>query len=78
MNHFIYRIKKEKGVLPIEKHLLIFIGHKFHISLEVLMKAKESSIDIVFFSSHISHKLQLIDKACFKSFKVAFRAYRNL
>ena len=33
---------------------------------------------MVSLSSHSSHELQSLDKACFKPFKVAFRAYRDI
>ena len=77
MNHFI-NIMKERGVLPIERNLVILDGHKSHISLEVLQKAKANGIDMVSLPSHTFHELQLLDKACFKPFKVAFRAYRDV
>ena len=78
MDHFINRMKEEGGVPAIERHLLILDGHKSHLSLEVLQKAKANGIDMVSLPSHISHQLQLLDKVCFKPFKVAFRAYRDV
>ena len=77
MDHFINRIK-EGGVPPIERHLLILDGHKSHLSLEVLQKAKANGIDMISLPSHTSHELQPLDKACFKPFKVAFRAYKDV
>ena len=78
MDHFIKRIKEEGGVPSIERHLLILYGHKSHLSLEVLKKAKANGIDMISLPSHTSHELQPLDKACFKPFKVAFRAYRDV
>ena len=68
MDHFIHRIN-QGGAPPIERHLLILDGHKSYINLEVLMKAKYNGID---------NELQSLDKAYFKPFKVAFRAYRDV
>ena len=42
------------------------------------MKAKENGIDMVSLPSHTSHELQPLDKVCFKPFKMAFRAYRDV
>ena len=78
MDFFLHRILEEGGQLPQERHLLILDGHKSHINLEVLMKAKENGIDMISLPSHTSHELQPLDRACFKPFKVAFRAYRDL
>ena len=78
MNHFINSIKEKEGVPSIERHLLILDGHNSHLSLEVLEKAKANGIDMISLPSHTSHELQPLDKACFKPFKVAFRAYRDV
>ena len=78
MDHFINRIKEEKGVPSIERHLLILDGQKSHLSLEVLERAKANGIDMISLPSHTSHDLQSLDEACFKPFKVAFRAYRDV
>ena len=56
MDHFINRMKE--GVLPIERHLLILNGHKFHINLKVLQKTKTNGIDMISLPSHTSHELQ--------------------
>ena len=78
MDFFVQRMLKEGGQPPQERHLVILDGHKSHVNLEVLMKAKENGIDMISLPSHTSHELQPLDKACFKPFKVAFRAYRDL
>ena len=77
MDHFI-RILREKGNLSItQRHLLVLDGHKAHVTLEVVEKAKANGIDMLILSSHISHGLQPLDVSCFKPFKVAFRAYKS-
>ena len=74
MDHFKHTMEANQS----RRHLLIPDGHKNHISLEVLLKAKEHNIDMITIPSHTSHGLQPLDKTCFRPFKVAFRAYRDL
>ena len=57
---------------------MILDGHKSHISLKVLMTTKEHGIDMISLPSHTSHALKPLDIACFRPFKVAFMAYRDL
>ena len=78
MDHFIHKMESQKRLSQERRHLLILDGHKSHINLEVLIKAKDHGIDMTFLPSHTSHELQPLDKACFRPFKVAFRAYRNV
>ena len=77
MDHFI-RVLKKKRILSItQRHLLVLNGHKAHLTLEVVQKAKANGIDMLTFSSHTSYGLQPLDVSCFKPFKVAFRAYKS-
>ena len=78
MNHFVHKMKTKGGQPPEERHLLILDGQKSNISLEVLMKAKENGIDMISLPLHINHELQILDKTCFKPFKVAFKAYKDM
>ena len=78
MEYFIQGTRAEEEDGPRERQLIILDGHKSHITLEVLELAKNNGIDMVSLSSHSSHELQPLDKACFKPFKVAFRAYRDI
>ena len=78
MDFFVHRMREERRQPPQERHLLILHGHKSNISLEILIKAKENGLDMISLPSHTSHELQPLDKAYFKSFKVSFRAYRDL
>ena len=73
MDHFIHKMESQE-----RRHLLVLGGYKSHMNLEILMKAKHHGIDMISLPSCTSHELQPLDKACFRSFKVAFRAYRNV
>ena len=57
---------------------MVLDEHKFHITLDVLQKAKTCGLDMISLPSHTSHALQPLDVACFGPFKKAFRAYRDL
>ena len=77
MDHFV-NILNCRGLLStISRHLLVLDGHKAHLTLEVVQKAKTNGIDMLTLPSYTSHGLQPLDIACFKPFKVAFRAYKN-
>ena len=69
---------KSRGNLSLTKRMLFILdGHKSHIFLEILLKAKTHGVDMVSLPSHTSYELQPLDISCFKSFKLSFRAYRN-
>ena len=77
MDHFVH-VLREKGLLTsTNRHLLILDGHKAHLTLDVLTKARRNQIDMLIIPSHTSHGLQPLDVACFKPFKIAFRAYKQ-
>ena len=78
MDDFIHKMKADEGLSQSRRHLVILDGHKSHITFEVLLKAKEHSIDMISIPSHTSHGLQPLDKACFRPFEVAFRTYKDL
>ena len=46
MDHFIHKMENEKRLSQEKKHLLILDGHKSHISIDVLMKARDHYIDM--------------------------------
>ena len=75
MTFFITHHKGRENLDPMKKMLLILDGHKSHVSIEVLLKAKTYRVDKVSLSSHTSHELQLLYISCFKPFKQSFRAY---
>ena len=78
MDHFIHKLESQDILSQEKRHLLILDGHKSHMSLDILLKAKEHGIDMLSLPSHTSHELQPLDKACFRPFMVAFRAYRDV
>ena len=77
MTYFIHYHETRGNLSHTKRMLLILDGHKSHITLEVLLKAKTHGIDMVSLSSHTSHELQPLDISCFKPFKQAFRGYRD-
>ena len=77
ISYFIHKFGKEENLAQDRRHLLVLDGHKSHITLEVLMIAKEHGIDMINLPTHTSHLLQPLDKTYFRLSKVAFRAYRN-
>ena len=57
MDHFV-QFLREKGVLTSTyRHLLILDGHKAHLTLDVLTKAKRNGINIIAILTHTSHGL---------------------
>ena len=57
---------------------MVLDGHKSHITLDILQKAKNCGLDMISLPSHTTFPLQPLDVACFAPFKKAFRAYRDL
>ena len=57
MDHFIHKMQNEENLSQERRHLIILDGHKSHISLEVLMKARDHGIDMISLPSHTSHEL---------------------
>ena len=57
--------------------LFILNGHKNHVILEVLLKAKSHGVDIMSLLSYTSHELQLLDMSYFKPFEQSYRAFRD-
>ena len=41
-----FKVEQERGTNFSQRHLLILDGHKSHISLQMLLKAKDNGIDI--------------------------------
>ena len=78
MDHFIEQLEAIGDLSPSNRHLVILNGHKSHVSLEVIQKAKHHGVDMISLPSHTFHALQPLDVACFKPFKTALKAYRNI
>ena len=55
---FLVNYHETKGNLSLTKRIMLILdGHKSHITLEVLLKAKSHGIDMVSLPSHISYVL---------------------
>ena len=70
----------EKDVLSLtHRHLLILNEPYAHLILEEVTKTKSNEINMVTYSIHTSHGLQLqsLDVVYFKPLKVAYKAYKN-
>ena len=78
MSKFIDILETRKIISPTRRHLVVLDGHKSHVTLKVIVSAKNHEIDLISLPSHTSHELQPLNVACFKPFKQAFRAYRNV
>ena len=77
MDYFLNYYESRGNLSLTKRMLLILDGHKSHVTLEVLQKAKAHGLDMVSLPSHTSHALQPLDISCFKPFKQSFRAYRD-
>ena len=77
MDYFIEQLEVMRDLSPFNRHVVILDGHKSHVTLEVIHKAKHHGIDMINLPSHTSHSLQPLNVACFKPFKTAFKACRN-
>jgi len=47
-------------------------GHRSHVDAEAVAIAEPNNVVILLLPAHTSHELQPLDKAVFKSLKVAF------
>ena len=71
MNFFL-NYHESKGYLSLIKRMLLILdGHKSHVTLEVLLKAKDHGLDMMSFSNHTCDGLQPLDISYLKPFKQA-------
>ena len=77
MDFFITYHEKRGDLSLTNRMLLVFDGHKSHVTLEVLLKVKSHGLDMISLPSHTSHCLQPLDISCFRPFKESFRAHRD-
>ena len=77
ISHFTTEVQERYGISQENRHLLILDGYGSHVMLEVVQKAKAEGLDIITLPSHTGHRLQPLDVSIFKSFKTAFRSYRD-
>ena len=78
MDYFLSKLRERGLMSTSDRHLLVLDGHKAHLTLEVVSKAKKHGVDMLTLPSHTSFGLQSLNVSYFKPFKVAFRAYKNL
>jgi len=64
-----------RNIFKTNDHLLLLDGNNFHVTLEVLHKARNVVLDLIILPSNMNHALQPLDVTCFKPFKIAFRAF---
>ena len=57
---------------------MVLDEHKSQVTFDVIVKAKQSGIDLITLFSHMHHELQPIDVAYFRPFKQCFKAYKNI
>ena len=67
-NHFIKYIPRSQGV----KHLIIFDGHRSHVSLSLTDWGKEHDIEFFILPPHTSHVTQPLDVGCFAPLKAIY------
>ena len=55
MDYFIHKIERGRIVPKSRRYLLVLNEHKSHINLDVLLKAKNHKIDMIFIPLYMSH-----------------------
>lgn len=73
LTHFIKFVKPSKD----KPCLILMDNHKTHITLEVVMLARENNIIILTFPPHCSHRLQPVDICVYGPFKTRYRTAMN-
>jgi len=68
----------KRNLALINRHLLILNGHNLHMIIDDVHNTRKVGLDLIILPSHTSHVLQPFDVACFKPFKIAFKAYKNV
>ena len=61
--------KKFASFVKVRPLLLILDGHLTHLSLDVILKAREEKITILKLPAHTTHLLQPLDVTCFGPLK---------
>ena len=57
MDYFLHVLREKEVFTFTNRHLLILDGHKAHLTLDVLTKARKNGIDMLTIFSHKSHGL---------------------
>lgn len=68
---WVKQLRLEKD-LPVQEALLMYDGHKSHISLRIVECAIDNQISLVKFPSHLTDRLQPLDKCIFGPVKTAW------
>lgn len=70
VNGFIPHIKRVRQQHNLtNKVLLLYDGHKSHFSVRIIVAAMQNKVELMKFPSHLTDKLQPLDKSVFKSVK---------
>jgi hypothetical protein len=78
VDHFFQTLELKGGISQIERHFFILDGHGSHVTLDVILKAREHGLNLLTLPFYTSHALEPLDLSYFKPFKTAFRAYRDM
>jgi hypothetical protein len=77
IDHFILALKNHFSISLSSPHLVIMDGYSYHITLDVVERARAVGLHLLTLPSHCSCAMQLLDVVVFKPFKAAFRVYRD-
>ena len=66
-----------KHIPPARPVLLLIDGHSTHVRLDVARRCRENGIILFALPPHTTHKLQPLDRGCFKPLKDNFRREAN-
>ena len=71
LNGFVPHVQTIREIhnLPDQKAVLLYDGHRSHISIRIIEQALEHNIDLIKFPSHLTDKLQPLDRCVFKPVK---------
>ena len=79
MSHFVTCVQAMGGNMsPNNRHVLIIDGQNSHVTVDIVLQARTIGLDLITIPAHTSHALQPLDVSCFKPFKTAFRACRDM
>lgn len=73
LKHFVNNVKPTKK----EPALIILDNHRTHITINVILFARQNHLIILTFPPHCSHRLQPLDVTVFGPFKARYRASMN-
>lgn len=60
---------REEHNLPNQKAALLYDGHRSHLSIHIIEEALKHKIDLIKFPSHLTDKLQALNRCVFKPIK---------